>query len=252
MYKFRCKTPSGYIFKSLADLLQINVTKTCLRISASGIKMRTVDTSMKLLLDLDLKADNFSVFEFSGQPIEVGLNTSHLFKIVKNIRKKDSIEFRIRESSTDMLEILVIPKEGNRVSSAQIKVLNWQSLDIEIPEGYERPVIVATSEMQKLVKDLSLISDKIVITSTGGLLTFSSTVDKIYNKTIQFGEATTSASEDIISDEFENHQLSSITKISGLARNVSIYMLDKQPVYIKIYLDTLGTLGVYLRGMRCN
>lgn len=253
MYIFRCKTDSGFVFKSLADLLQNNVTNCCLCVSQDGITMRVVDASVKLLLDMNLESKNFTVFEYAAStPLDIGLNTAHLFRMLKSCRKKDAIELRVRENDPSVLDILVIPRESNRLSVSQIKILSWQSLEIDLPSGYKRPVIVATSELLKLVKDLALINDKLTVTSSGGILTFSSSVDKIYQKSIQFGEKSTTHGLESVTDEFENSQLASITKISGLAKTVQIYMHEQLPLFIDVTLSTLGTLGIYLRGARTN
>ena len=63
------------------------------------------------------------------------------------------------------LGIKVIPKENNRITTSYIKVQSIQNLDIEIPTGYNKSIIVTSSEYQKMCKDINNISSTINIRS---------------------------------------------------------------------------------------
>lgn len=214
--------------------------------------MRVMDTRMRVLFDMSMAADSFVSYTYnSDKEIVVGFNTVHFYKMLKNIQKKDTFEIRIESEDSPMCEMFVYPKDGNRMTRSVVKILTWQVVDIEIPTGYSRPVIVTTSEIQKAVKDLDILTDKIVVRYKNNVLLFSSSVDKVYSKTIQFGEHEYQSNIDMdtdyeFEDEFENMQFSSITKITGLNKEVKVFVKKNNPIMLTIILGSLGTLDIYL------
>ncbi len=87
-YTFFCKTSEGYIVKTLAELLQNNIKNGCFILSRKGIILRMTDSNKKILIDIDMQADNFTQYKFkSNTTMSIGLNFSHFYKMVKNIKK---------------------------------------------------------------------------------------------------------------------------------------------------------------------
>ena len=156
---FKCKTTEGFLIKILAELLQNNIKTACFVISKDGISLRMMDHHKKILIDTNLYAENFSVYKFKlNAPRSIGLNLNHFYKMLKNIKKKDSIQLFINDEFPTDLGIKVIPKENNRTTTSTIKILNLQNLDIDIPgvlNGYGKCVIVSSSEYQKTIKDIT-------------------------------------------------------------------------------------------------
>ena len=120
-YTFFCKTSEGYIIKTLAELLQNNIKNGCFILSRKGIVFRMTDSNKKILIDLIMEADNFVQYKFksASSSISIGLNFSHFYKMVKNIKKKDSVILFIEEDKQTELGIRVIPKEKNRVTKVR-------------------------------------------------------------------------------------------------------------------------------------
>ena len=106
-------------------------------------------------MDLNLASTNFQQYKFEndGQTLFMGLNLNHFHKMLKSIKKKDSIILYVDAEHPDELAIQVIPKENNRITTSTIKIQQIQHLDIELPEGYYRPIIIPSNEYQKMVKE---------------------------------------------------------------------------------------------------
>jgi hypothetical protein len=62
-YIFRCKTNEGYRIKILAELLSNNIKTGCFVIDDKGIFLRMMDHHRSILIDLNLYADNFSIYK---------------------------------------------------------------------------------------------------------------------------------------------------------------------------------------------
>lgn len=244
---FYCKTSEGYIIKTLAELLQNNIKNGCFLLSRKGILFRMTDSNKKILLDLDLGAENFMQFKFKGAGVmSIGLNFSHFYKMVKSIKKKDSVVLFIDEENPNDLGIRVIPKEKSRITTSFVKIQNLQSIDIELPEGYDGAIIVPSNEYVKMVKDLnSMGGNSITVSSNGNLIQFTCNSNGVFSRNIIFGDD--DDEKGMYAQEFETEQLTRIAKVAGLSTQIQIFQAEDLPIMFKSNVGNLGKICVYLK-----
>lgn len=252
----KCKTREGYSLKVLAELLQNNIKTACFEVDEKGIRLRMMDTHRTILIDLELEADSFSVYKFRpDEKLYLGVNLTHFHKMLKSIKKRDSIQLFIDDESPTDLGIKVIPKENNRVTTSFIKIQNIQNLDINLPDNYSKPVIVPSGEFQKMCKGLTHISNVTHITAKGFLIRFSSDAGGVMKRFTEFGETEDSDGEEDDSknddpeyaEDFDTEQLTRITKLSGLSTNMQIYPKSDNPLLFRCPIGTLGKISIYLK-----
>jgi proliferating cell nuclear antigen PCNA len=253
---FKAKTREGYALKVLAELLQNNIKTACFEIDDTGMKLRMMDHHRTILIDLLLEADNFSVYKYKpSEKMTLGINLSHFHKMLKLIKKRDSVCFFIAENSLTDLGIKIIPKENSRVTTSFVKIQNAQNLDIDVPEGYGKPVIVSSSDFQKMCKGLN-ISTMTRIIKKGFLVRFFNDVGDVMKRYTDLGETEDSDSDDdekedegVIDycEDFDTEQLTKITKIAGLSPNMHIYLKTDNPLHIKTTVASLGRISVYIK-----
>jgi hypothetical protein len=254
---FKAKTREGYALKILAELLQNNIKTGCFEIDEKGIYLRMMDHHRTILIDLELEADSFSVYKFKNKDgkLFAGINLTHFHKMLKTIKKRDSIQLFIDDSSPNDLGIKVIPKENNRVTTSFIKIQNIQNLDIDLPTDYGKPVIVPSGEFQKMCKGLTHISNTTHISSKGFLIRFSSDAGGVMKRSTEFGETEDSENEtdeqkyDIpeYEDDFDTEQFTKITKLSGLSSTLQIYPKTDNPLLLRTAVSSLGKISIYLK-----
>jgi proliferating cell nuclear antigen PCNA len=246
---FFCKTSEGYIIKTLAELLQNNIKNGCFILSKKGIVLRMTDSNKKILIDIDMQADNFTQYKYkNNSSISIGLNFSHFYKMVKNIKKKDSVILFIEEEKPNELGIKVISKEKNRVTNSFVRIQNLQSLDIELPEGYSNSIIVPSNEYTKMIKDLNNIGGNCInISSTNNIIKFSCHSNGVYSRDITFGESEEDDEKENVIQEFETEQLTRISKVAGLSTQIQIYQSPELPILFKSNVGNLGKIYVYLK-----
>lgn len=252
MSLFTCKTNEAHVVKCLSELLQNSLKNTSFEIDQKGIRLKMTDSNKKILIDLELFAENFSLFKFkSSKKLYIGLNQSHFYKMLKTIKKKDSIVLFIEDEKTTDLGIQIIPKEKNRVTESFIKIQNIQHLDIDVPEGYSNPVIVPSSEYQKMCKDMANISNTISVTSTKYNIKFSSNAGSVYSREVTFGENDQEDDFDPVTQEFDTEQLTRISKIAGLnssgTNNMQIYQNPNLPLLFRSPTGSLGKISIYVK-----
>jgi len=250
-YIFFSKTNEGYIIKILAELLQNNIKNGCFIVSKKSIIFRMTDSNRKILIDFDLQAENFTQYKYKNvsNTMSIGLNFSHFYKMVKNIKKKDSIVLFIEEDKPTELGIRVIPKEKNRVTTSFVKIQNLQSLDIELPSGYNNAIIIPSNEYIKMIKDLNNMGgNAISISSYANIIKFGCLSNGVYSRDIVFGDPDEDDDEHKnVHQEFETEQLIRISKISGLSTQIQIYQSDNLPILFKSNIGNVGKISIYVK-----
>jgi len=255
-FLLKCKTGEAYFIKVLAELLTNNIKTGCFEVNDIGLHLKMFDHHRKTLVDLQLLAENFSLYKFkNSNKISMGLNLNHFHKMLKSIKKKDSLQLFIDSSNLNELSIKTIPKENTRITTSGIKIQTVQNLEIDIPTGYSKPVIVPSTEFQKMCKDLSSIgSTNITVKAKEFHIEFIADADGILKRKVVFGE-----NEDVESDDeeeniinyqatFATDQLSRITKLSGLSNTMQIFPASNNlPLLFRSSIGSLGKISIFVK-----
>ena len=255
---FKAKTNCAYTIKILAELLQNNLKTACFEIDKEGIKLSMMDHHKHILIQLSLESQNFTIYKFKLKETKfLGINLNHFHKMLKSIKKKDSIQLFINDDFPNDLGIKVIPKENNRITTSFIKIQEIQTLKIDIPNGYNKAVIVPSSEYQKMCKDMAHMGNIISVISKNFHIKFICNASGIMKRCVEFGEMEDSDSdseseekdEKVIqyTDDFDTEKLCRITKIAGLATNMQIYSKNKLPLLFKSAVGSLGKISIYIK-----
>jgi proliferating cell nuclear antigen PCNA len=243
---FNAKTTDGYHIKILVELLTNNIKVAHLEIDENGIRLCMMDSNRRILIEFNLLAENFSIYKYTGEKMYLGINLGHLHKICRTIKKKDQLQLFIEDENPTKLAIRVIPKENNRLTTSYITIQTVQELAIDLPSGYGKPIIVSSSEFNKMLKDLSTIGTKTIVTSRNSHIKFTCETGGILERTIEFGELDeTEKKGEEYSQEFTTEQLVRITKISGLGSQIKI--LTGKPLLFKSNVGNLGEISIYIK-----
>lgn len=246
----KIKTKEGYAFKILLELLQDIITREGgFTFNEKGIKLHGSDEAHSKiatkLIELELYKKKFNLFKLSSESFTLGTNMSHFYKMLKPTKKKDSLTLIINESDPTKL---IIDING---AQSYIKICK-PTPDIYDPlTGYEDPIVTNSKEFQKL-KQLNRISRTIQVTATKKKITFSATQDKIFGKTIIFGNEDDEESEDdaiIYNQTFTATDITGLVKVGGLSQNsnIAIYATPDLPLKFTIDVSILGVINVYIK-----
>jgi DNA polymerase III sliding clamp (beta) subunit (PCNA family) len=185
----------------------------------------------------------------------LGLNLNHFHKMLKSIKKKDSLQLFIDDQMPNELGIKTIPKENTRITTSGIKIQEIQNIEIDVPQGYGKPVIVPSAEFQKMCKDLSSIgSINISVMARDFYIEFTANADGILKRQVRFGE--NEDSDDDVPEEnnpvytatFTTDQLSRISKLSGLSSTMQIFPgSERLPFLFRSPVGSLGKISIYIK-----
>jgi proliferating cell nuclear antigen len=254
---FKAKSNCAYTIKILAELLQNNIKTACFEIDEEGIRLCMMDSHRTILINVMLHSDNFTLYRFKGKEKKfLGINLSHFHKMLKSIKKKDSMQLYIDDDEPNFLAIKVMPKENNRTTTSFVNILEVQNIAIDLPEGYGKSIIVPSSEYQKLCKDMTHIGSTISIVSQNFHIKFKCNAGGIMKRHVEFGETEEDDDDDdedgksqspIYKQDFNTEQLSRITKMAGLSTHMHICPLKGKPLLFKSTVGSLGHIEVYIK-----
>lgn len=259
---FIAKTSDAFCIKILTELLSNNLKTGSFNISEQGIKLREWNKNRISLFDVELDSDNFPIYKFKeAEPIHAGLTLNHLLRVIKPVKKKDSIRLFIKSSLPGKLSIQKIPKENNSITTSTIKIQNIQNIEAEIPMGYDKPIIIPSAQFQKMFKDLSVVDSPLIkVMVKESSINFSVDTEGILDTNVTLGETHDDDSEDDVSETdqevkyatFANEHLSKISKIAGLGPAIKIFPgSDKLPYLFRTDivgdLTILGKISIYIK-----
>ena len=253
---FRCKTQDAYVLKSLFELLQTNIKMGCFEIWPSHIALRMTDSNHKILIDLRLEKENFGLYTYSSDLayISVGINLIHMYKMMKSIKKKDSVCFFLDKERITDIGIQVIPRDHTRMTVSYVKIQNLRNLGIELPPkaDYTHSILISSAEFYKMCKEIGSISNTIRVTARQHSVLFSCDLDSIYSKQIMLGDEddTPFAGSVFFEDDFETDFIQRIVKVASLKTSLTLRFAHDLPLWIESGVGSLGKISIYMKSRK--
>ena len=151
---FHLEATKGYIFKIIIDVLSNSVPRCIFVLNKSGILLRQPDSGLTVLFNIDLPRENFKKFKCLKQKV-ISFNTKHVQKLLKNVKKKDSVSLFINKGNLGNLGITIRPEGAKRTSRFETNYVVYQEEKnyelLELPPGkYKYPVVIDSMDYQKL------------------------------------------------------------------------------------------------------
>lgn len=249
---FKARTNEGFLFKVMTELLLQNIKTCCWMLSEEGISLRMTDNLQKILLDIKLESKNFQIYKFKfTEKKMIGLNLSHLHKMLKSVKKKDTVEIFINDDNSNNFGIKILPKDNTRITTSYIKIQNIQNINVQLNQTYSKPIIIISNDFQKMIKDMITIGTHIEITSTEHTINFNCIADGVYSREVMFGNPEEDEDTSITyKDTFYAEQLHKLIKLSGLGQKLHIYTETNKPLCLHCNIGTIGTIQIFIKSIQ--
>ena len=247
-YLFRAKTREGFVVKLLSEYLSSNLKFPPFRIDQNGIYLRATDQNTEILIDISLSRENFTIFK-CPKLLNFVINSTHFYRLLKTIKKKDSVTMFINEQCPMKLGISVEQNDENSDKvTTYINITYIQPEDIVMPEGYNQPISVTSKHFQKL-KTLHSIGNEMKVTVCGQVIKFFVNGKNLFSREISIGEEVEDYEEDVKNycQTFSTSYITQLTKCAGQSGNVQLFYHEELPLQIKMRIGTLGILTVYIK-----
>ena len=245
-------------FRTLMTALKDILLETNITFKKDGMRIINMDKSHTMLAHLFLPAENFEHYECTKEKIVIGVNMFHLFKLINSIDNDDTLTIYIENNDYNDG---IITHLGLKFENGDIKQCKTQKLRLIEPDSdeLEEPDVTFSSvinlpstDFQKIIRDLSCISERLEIKSVGNEL--------IFRCNGQFASAEVKREESvggmefiekqdsskIIQGEFSLKNLGYFIKCTNLCSQIEMYLENNLPLVVKYYVASLGTIKLCL------
>lgn len=245
------KTVQTSPFRILVEALKEILTDANIIFTKDGLKIMDMDRSHTLLVHLKLEADSFEKYYCEKRTV-VGLNMMNLFKIIKTVGNNDSLSIFMDSENTDKLTIQIENGEKNRMTTYKLNLMDLDEDGINVPDTeFDSIITLPSSDFQKIIRDMSNLSEEIEIKSYNQKLIFSCNGD-FADQTTVIGEKEDGLiyqSNDptkIVQGIFKSKHLSLFGKCSNLCNCIEMYMKNNYPLIVSYNVANLGKMKIAL------
>jgi proliferating cell nuclear antigen len=259
------KTVQITAFKTLMTALKEILVETNISFDPTGIKIINMDRTHTILAHLFLQAEKFEIFECKKEKIIIGVNMPNLFKLINTIEHDDTLTIYIENNDyiDGIVSFLTLKFENadkKQYKIQRLRLIEPEMDEIEYPD-IKFPSIInfPSCDFQKIIKDMSSISEKIEIKSVGNELIFkcmgqfatAEVVRSESDENMVFISKQQNQSK-IIQGEFPLKSLGYFIKCTNLCLHVEIYLENDLPLVIKYDVADLGSIYLCLSQLASN
>jgi proliferating cell nuclear antigen len=253
------KTVQTGAVRTLIEALKCILVEMSLIFDKDGMRMIAMDNTRTVLVHLRLNADKFEKFAYNSPAgrIIVGLNTDHLYRIVKTATNDDTLTFAVSQDDSNHLNIMLENGEKKCVTSYKLNLLDRDDSDIQMPETeFSTRITMPSLDFQKICRDMTLLGAKTVeIKNVGSSLTFSCK-GHFASRTTVMGDSENEfviqkkTNDEIVTGNFSLPLLVLFTKCTNLSNNLEIHMKNDWFLMIRYVIANLGDIKLCL--MNCS
>jgi len=248
-------------FRTLMTALKDILLETNITFTPEGIKIINMDKSHTVLAHLMLHADKFENYECKMNKIVIGVNMLHLFRLINTIDNDDTLTIYIEEADyTDgVVQYLGLKFENGDIKQQKIQKLRLiepDSEELDVPDVTFSSILhLPAADFQKIIRDLTCISDKIEIRS----LATPTSAELIFKCTGGFACAEVRRAEGdgtvylqkqdagkIIQGQFSLKNLGYFIKCTNLCNQIEMYLDNNLPLVVKYNVASLGEVKLCL------
>ena len=245
-------------FRTLMIALKDILLETNISFQPDGIRIINMDKSHTILVHLYLAASNFEFYECKKDKIIIGVNMFHLFKLINSIDNDDTLTIYIENNDyyDGIVSYLALKFENGDIKQCKtqkLKLIEPEQDELEVPDVKFSSIInLPSADFQKIIRDLSCISDKLEIKSVGSELIFKCH-GQFASAEIHRAEADESMkfilkqdSSKVIQGEFSLKNLGYFIKCTNLCPQIEVYLENDLPLVVKYNVASLGEIKLGL------
>jgi proliferating cell nuclear antigen len=245
-------------FRTLMTALKDILLETNISFQPDGIRIINMDKSHTILVHLYLAASNFEFYECKKEKIIIGVNMFHLFKLINSIDNDDTLTIYIENADyyDGIVSHLALKFENGDIKQCKtqkLKLIEPEQDELEVPDVKFSSILnLPSADFQKIIRDLSCISDKIEIKSVGNEIIFkcqgqfaSAEIHRAESDGTM-GFIVKQDSSKIIQGEFSLKNLGYFIKCTNLCPQIEMYLENDLPLVVKYDVAALGSIRLAL------
>jgi proliferating cell nuclear antigen len=248
------KTTQSSVIKVLIEALKEIIIEVNIEFTNKYIKITQTDVSETVLINLELKAEKilqsgYYHCEYTEEnPLIVGVNILHLFKLLKTLNNDDILSLYIDNINKGVLNIKLENSSKSSITKYTLNLIEINVVKYNLPEdGFDTIIVYNSTNFQKIIKDINNLQAKYIdIKSYNKQLIFSGQGD-FANQETTIGEHTDDIkfnkySPIIFQGKFLTKHLLSFTKCTNLCNNITLKLKNDFPLIISYTAGVLGKI----------
>jgi len=250
-YLFHLWTSKTPPIKYLTELLKDLLTEGNLECSAEGIKLLSIDSGRTVLIHMKLLKDSFEDYKCE-QPVILGINLEHFFKIIKNMENSDTLRLFVSKDNVNRLGIERYNKEENINNTIYQSLIDIPITQRDIPSPtFNSVIVISSARFQKICREISQFSEKIEIMVVNNQLIFrgcnESASQEIKIKPTSNGmQFESNTPDEIVQGVFKLKHLVQFSKCANLSNSLKIIIKNNYPIVISADISGLGFIRLCL------
>jgi proliferating cell nuclear antigen len=248
-------------FRTLMTALKDILLETNISFQPDGIRIINMDKSHTILAHLYLPAQNFEFYECKKEKIIIGVNMFHLFKLINSIDNDDTLTMYIENNDyvDGIVSHLALKFENGNIKQCKtqkLKLIEPEQEELSYPDVKFSSIInLPSGDFQKIIRDLSCISEKLEIKSVGNELIFKCSGQfasaEIHRAETDGGMEfkVKQDSSKVIQGEFSLKNLGYFIKCTNLCPQIEIYLENDLPLVVKYDVASLGSIRLCLSSL---
>ena len=241
-------------FRTLMTALKDILLETNITFQPDGIRIINMDKSPTILAHLFLAAPNFEFYECKKEKIIIGVNMFHLFKLINSIDNDDTLTIYIENAdyADGIVSHLALKFENGEIKQCKtqkLRLIEPEPEELEYPNVKFSSIInLPSADFQKIIRDLTCISDKLEIKSVGNELIFKCS-GQFASAEIHRAESDGSMgfvlkqdASKVIQGEFSLKNLGYFIKCTNLCSQIEVYLENDLPLVVKYNVASLGEI----------
>jgi len=245
-------------FRTLMTALKDILLETNITFQKDGIRIINMDKSHTILAHLFLRAENFELYECKQEKIIIGVNMFHLFKLINSIDNDDTLTIYIENADyqdgvTSYLGLKFENGDIKQCKTQKLRLIEPDHEELQVPDVEFSSIInLPSSDFQKIIRDLSPLSDKLEIKSLANELIFRCS-GSFATAEIRRAESDGSLefqlkpdNSKIIQGEFSLKNLGYFIKCTNLCSQIEMFLENDLPLVVKYHVASLGEIKLCL------
>lgn len=244
-------------FRTLMTALKDILLETNITFQSDGIRIINMDKSHTILVHLHLEAQNFELYDCKLDKIVIGVNMFHLFKLINTIDNDDILTIYIEKGdySDGIVRHLGLKFENGDIKQCKtqkLRLIEPETEELEVPNVQFSSILnMPSTDFQKIIRDLGIISDRLEISSVGSELIFKCVgqfaIAEIRRSESSGGmEFIQNDESKIVQGEFALKNLGYFIKCTNLCNQIEIYLENELPLIVKYNVASLGEIKLCL------
>jgi len=248
-------------FRTLMTALKDILLETNIVFKPDGIRIVNMDKSHTILAHLFLDAEKFEHYYCKYPKIIIGVNMFHLFKLINTIDNDDTLTIYIEEKeySEGVVDNLGLKFENGDIKQCKIqklKLIEPEQEELQVPDvPFSSIITLPSTDFQKIIRDLSNISERLEIKSVGNELIFKcegpfATAEIRRSESdgnMEFLQKQSAAH--VIQGEFSLKNLGYFIKCTNLCNTIEMYLENNLPLIVKYSVASLGEIKLCLAAL---